>query len=183
MNFSVEETGIEGLVVVKPKVFRDPRGFFMETFRSDSFRSLGLPGEFLQDNLSKSSKGIVRGLHFQAPPFDQGKLVTAIQGTVLDVVVDIRKNSPTYGQHKTFLLTAEEPVFVFVPSGFAHGFSVLSDIALFHYKCTNVYDKASEGGVLWNDPDLAIDWQVAEALVSDKDQVLPRFRDLMSPFS
>jgi dTDP-4-dehydrorhamnose 3,5-epimerase len=182
MNFSVEETGIQGLVVVKPKVFRDPRGFFMETFRADSFQALGLPGHFLQDNLSKSSKGIVRGLHYQAPPFDQGKLVTAIRGTVLDVVVDIRKSSPTYGESRSFLLSEEDPCFVFVPSGFAHGFSVLSDIALFHYKCTQVYDKASEGGVLWNDPDLNIDWQVDNALVSDKDQELPRFKDLVSPF-
>jgi dTDP-4-dehydrorhamnose 3,5-epimerase len=182
MNFSVEETGIQGLVVVKPKVFRDPRGFFMETFRADSFQALGLPGHFLQDNLSKSSKGIVRGLHYQAPPFDQGKLVTAIRGTVLDVVVDIRKNSPTYGESRSFLLSEEDPCFVFVPSGFAHGFSVLSDIALFHYKCTQVYDKASEGGILWNDPDLNIDWQVENALVSDKDQELPKFKDLVSPF-
>ena len=182
MNFSVEETGIQGLVVVKPKVFRDPRGFFMETFRADSFQALGLPGHFLQDNLSKSSKGIVRGLHYQAPPFDQGKLVTAIRGTVLDVVVDIRKSSPTYGESRSFLLSEEDPCFVFVPSGFAHGFSVLSAIALFHYKCTQVYDKASEGGVLWNDPDLNIDWQVDNALVSDKDQELPRFKDLVSPF-
>lgn len=182
MNFSVEETGIQGLVVVKPKVFRDPRGFFMETFRADSFQALGLPGHFLQDNLSKSSKGIVRGLHYQAPPFDQGKLVTAIRGTVLDVVVDIRKNSPTYGESRSFLLSEEDPCFVYVPSGFAHGFSVLSDIALFHYKCTQVYDKASEGGILWNDPDLNIDWQVENALVSDKDQELPKFKDLVSPF-
>ncbi len=182
MNFSVEETGIQGLVVVKPKVFRDPRGFFMETFRADSFQALGLPGHFLQDNLSKSSKGIVRGLHYQAPPFDQGKLVTAIRGTVLDVVLDIRKNSPTYGESRSFLLSEEDPCFVYVPSGFAHGFSVLSDIALFHYKCTQVYDKASEGGILWNDPDLNIDWQVENALVSDKDQELPKFKDLVSPF-
>jgi dTDP-4-dehydrorhamnose 3,5-epimerase len=124
----------------------------------------------------------VRGLHYQAPPFDQGKLVTAIRGTVLDVVVDIRKSSPTYGESRSFLLSEEDPCFVFVPSGFAHGFSVLSDIALFHYKCTQVYDKASEGGVLWNDPDLNIDWQVDNALVSDKDQELPRFKDLVSPF-
>jgi dTDP-4-dehydrorhamnose 3,5-epimerase len=182
MNFSVEETGIEGLVVVRPKVFRDPRGFFMETFRADSFKALGLPEYFLQDNLSKSSKGIVRGLHFQAPPFDQGKLVTAVYGSVLDVVVDIRKASPTYGQTRSFLLSDEDPCFVYVPSGFAHGFSVLSDTALFHYKCTNVYDKASEGGILWNDADLNIDWKVEEALVSDKDQILPRLKDLNSPF-
>jgi dTDP-4-dehydrorhamnose 3,5-epimerase len=182
MNFSIEETGIEGLVVVKPRVFRDPRGFFMETFRSDTFQALGLPAQFLQDNLSKSSKGIVRGLHYQAPPFDQGKLVTALVGTVLDVVVDIRKNSPTYGETRSFLLSDEEPCFVFVPSGFAHGFSVLSDMALFHYKCTNVYDKASEGGILWNDPDLAIDWQVENPLVSDKDKELPLFKNFSSPF-
>lgn len=154
----------------------------METFRADSFKALGLPEYFLQDNLSKSSKGIVRGLHFQAPPFDQGKLVTAVYGSVLDVVVDIRKASPTFGQTRSFLLSDEDPCFVFVPPGFAHGFSVLSETALFHYKCTNVYDKASEGGILWNDPDLNIDWKVEEALVSDKDQILPRLRDLSSPF-
>jgi dTDP-4-dehydrorhamnose 3,5-epimerase len=182
MNFSIEETGIDGLVVVKPRVFRDPRGFFMETFRSDTFEKLGLPVQFLQDNLSKSSKGIVRGLHFQAPPFDQGKLVTALVGTVLDVVVDIRKNSPTYGESRSFLLSDEDPSFVYVPSGFAHGFSVLSEIALFHYKCTNVYDKASEGGILWNDPDLGIDWQVETALISDKDKELPLFKNFTSPF-
>ena len=182
MNFSIEETGIEGLVVVKPRVFRDPRGFFMETFRSDTFEKLGLPVQFLQDNLSKSSKGIVRGLHFQAPPFDQGKLVTALVGTVLDVVVDIRKNSPTYGESRSFLLSDEDPGFVYVPSGFAHGFSVLSEIALFHYKCTNVYDKASEGGILWNDPDLGIDWQVETALISDKDKELPLFKNFTTPF-
>lgn len=182
MNFKIQETEIEGLVLVIPRVFKDQRGFFMELYNSASFKACGIEAEFLQDNMSFSGKGTLRGLHYQAPPFAQGKLVSVIQGCVLDVVVDIRKNSATYGKHLSFELNDETRHMLYVPPGFAHGFSVLSETALFHYKCTNVYDKASEGGLLWNDPELNIDWKVESAIISDKDQVLPVLRDLKSPF-
>jgi dTDP-4-dehydrorhamnose 3,5-epimerase len=142
----------------------------------------GINGKFVQDNQSLSQKGAVRGLHFQAPPFEQGKLVRVVQGSVMDVVVDIRKNSPTYGQSFCIELTAANQLMFWIPPGFAHGFETLEDQTLFLYKCTNVYNKASEGGLLWNDPQLGIKWQTSEPIVSDKDLILPAFANFNSPY-
>lgn len=183
MAFHKSECPIEGLYVIKPDVFGDKRGFFTELYNQKSFEAIGLGHlNFVQDNLSYSSKGIIRGLHFQAPPHAQGKLVTVLQGRVLDVAVDIRKGSPTYGAHYAIELDAEELTLFYIPPGFAHGFQVLSETALFSYKCTNLYNKASEGGLLWNDPSIGIEWADLEAKVSEKDQVLPGLKDFVSPF-
>jgi dTDP-4-dehydrorhamnose 3,5-epimerase len=142
----------------------------------------GIQLNFVQDNQSFSQKGAIRGLHFQAPPFEQGKLVRVIAGAVRDVVVDIRKNSPSYGQHFAIDLTAENQLMFWIPPGFAHGFETLADNTIFLYKCTNLYHKESEGGLLWNDPALGIQWQTKEAIVSDKDILLPTLKDFVSPF-
>lgn len=143
---------------------------------------MGIQEEFLQDNQSLSQKGAVRGLHFQAPPFAQGKLVRVTRGAVYDVIVDIRKDSPTYGQHFGIELNEENFTMLWIPVGFAHGFSTLRDNTLFQYKCTQVYDKASEGGLLWNDPELKIDWMTETPILSDKDQLNPKLADFTSPF-
>jgi len=182
MNFSIQETEIQGLLLVIPRVFHDTRGFFMELYNEASLKACGIQAAFLQDNLSYSKKDALRGLHFQAPPFAQGKLVTVLQGSVLDVAVDIRKASPTYGKALSFNLNDENRQMLYVPPGFAHGFSVLSETAMFHYKCTQIYDKSAEGGILWNDPELGIDWQVANPVISDKDRELPLLKDFKSPF-
>lgn len=142
----------------------------------------GINLNFVQDNQSLSQKGAVRGLHFQAPPFEQGKLVRVVQGAVRDVVVDIRKESATYGQNFTIDLTAENQLMFWIPPGFAHGFETLEDNTIFLYKCTNMYNKASEGGLFWNDPEIGIQWQTQEPIVSDKDQILPLFKDFTSPY-
>lgn len=173
---------MDGPLVIQPKVFADSRGYFFESYSNKLLNQLGLENEFKQDNQSLSQKGTVRGLHFQADPFAQGKLVRVVQGAVKDVAVDIRKGSPTYGRHFEILLTGENKTMFWVPPGFAHGFSVLEDNTIFLYKCTNLYDKASEGGLLWNDPELNINWGVDEAIVSDKDKLLPTLSQLDSPF-
>lgn len=178
----IKTTPIAGLIIIEPQIFNDPRGYFYESYNKDKMVAAGIPFEFIQDNQSLSQKGIVRGLHFQAPPFAQGKLVRVIQGAVMDVVVDIRKNSPTYGQHFSIELTAENKTMFFIPPGFAHGFETLEDNTIFLYKCTNVYHKESEGGLLWNDSNLGIKWQSTEPLVSDKDKILPNLINLKSPF-
>ncbi|MBX2953738.1 MAG: dTDP-4-dehydrorhamnose 3,5-epimerase [Leadbetterella sp.] len=167
-------TKLAGVIEITPRVFEDERGYFFESYNINLFKEQGITEDFLQDNQSFSRKGVIRGLHFQREPFAQGKLVRVIRGAVLDVVVDIRPGSPTFGQHESFLLTEENQKMVYLPAGFAHGFSTLED-AVFSYKCTNVYHKASEGGILYNDPVLAIDWQVAEPIVSEKDLELPGF--------
>lgn len=169
------ETKLSGVFEIIPRIFEDDRGYFYETYNVDLFRANGIPVDFLQDNQSFSKKGVVRGLHFQKAPYGQGKLVRVIQGAVLDVVVDIRPDSPTYGQYASFLLTAENKKMVYLPEGFAHGFSTLED-AIFSYKCTQVYHKASEGGILFNDPDLNIDWQVSDPVVSEKDLELSSWK-------
>jgi dTDP-4-dehydrorhamnose 3,5-epimerase len=169
------ETKLSGVFEIIPRIFEDDRGYFYETYNVDLFRANGIPVDFLQDNQSFSKKGVVRGLHFQRAPYGQGKLVRVIQGAVLDVVVDIRPDSPTYGQYASFLLTAENKKMVYLPEGFAHGFSTLED-AIFSYKCTQVYHKASEGGILFNDPDLNIDWQVSDPVVSEKDLELSSWK-------
>jgi dTDP-4-dehydrorhamnose 3,5-epimerase len=178
----IQTTPIEGLLIIQPQIFEDPRGYFYESYNKQKFTEAGIDFEFIQDNQSLSQKGIIRGLHFQAPPFEQGKLVRVIQGAVNDVVVDIRKNSKTFGQHFSINLTAENRTMFFIPPGFAHGFETLEDDTVFLYKCTNVYNKESEGGLLWNDPFLNISWQNNDPLISDKDKILPTFENLISPF-
>lgn len=176
------QTGIKGLVVIEPAVFRDSRGYFFESYNKDTFFKNGIAVEFVQDNQSLSQKGVLRGLHFQNPPFAQDKLVRVITGSVLDVAVDIRKNSPTYGKHFTVVLSAEKMNMMFVPAGFAHGFAVLEDNTIFSYKCSNVYNKASEDSILWSDPDLNIKWGIPDPILSDKDKAAKRFKDLTSRF-
>jgi dTDP-4-dehydrorhamnose 3,5-epimerase len=178
----IQTTPIEGLLIIQPQIFEDPRGYFYESYNKQKFSEAGIDFEFIQDNQSLSQKGIIRGLHFQAPPFEQGKLVRVIQGAVKDVVVDIRKNSPTFGQHFSIVLTAQNKTMFFIPPGFAHGFETLEEDTIFLYKCTNVYNKESEGGLLWNDPFLNINWQNNDPLISDKDKILPTFKNLISPF-
>lgn len=178
----ISTTPIADLLVIKPKVFYDERGYFFEPYNKQRFFDAGIRYEFIQDNQSLSQIGALRGLHFQAPPFDQGKLVRVVRGAVMDVVVDIRKDSPTYGQHFSVELNEENMLQFWVPPGFAHGFATLRDNTIFEYKCTNTYHKASEGGILWNDPDLAIQWGIEQPVVSAKDQELPLFSQFNSPF-
>lgn len=178
----ITKLSIEGPLLIEPRIFKDSRGYFYESYNEKLFFEAGVNYRFVQDNQSFSQKGAVRGLHFQAPPFEQGKLVRVIQGKVNDVIVDIRKDSPTYGQHLSVELSAENQLMFWIPPGFAHGFETLEDNTIFLYKCTNLYDKSSEGGLLWNDPALGINWHTSEAIVSDKDQILPSLKDLISPF-
>ena len=177
------ETKIPDLYIVKPRVFKDNRGYFFEAYNKEAFLRNGIDQNFVQDNESKSGKGVLRGLHFQKPPFAQGKLVRVIKGAVLDVAVDIRKSSPTYGQWSSIELTEENKLMYWIPPGFAHGFVTLEDNTIFFYKCTNIYNKESEGSILWNDPDLNIDWGIDNPLLSEKDQKSPLFKDFESPFA
>ena len=176
------KTPIEGLLVIKPNVFGDDRGYFFESWSKQSFTEVGLDLDFVQDNESLSSKGVLRGLHFQNPPYAQGKLVRVIKGAVLDVSVDIRKDSPTYGQHFSVELSEENKTIFWIPPGFAHGFLTLEDNTIFTYKCTGVYNKESEEALLWNDADLNIDWRIDTPLVSDKDLVAGSFETFESQF-
>ncbi|SDK27735.1 dTDP-4-dehydrorhamnose 3,5-epimerase [Pedobacter sp. ok626] len=182
----ITQTPIEGLLIIEPKVWRDNRGYFYESYNAKLFAEAGINVNFVQDNQSFSQKGALRGLHAQAQPFEQGKLVRVLQGAVMDVAVDIRKNSPTYGQHFDIELSEENHKQLWVPAGFLHGFLTLEDQTIFTYKVSNYYDKNSEIGVMWNDPDLNIEWSrdIAESefLLSDKDQVLSQFKDFKSPF-
>lgn len=175
-------TKIPDLLIVKPTVFEDNRGYFFESYNKEQFLSKGIDQNFVQDNESKSMKGVLRGLHFQAPPFAQGKLVRVMKGSVLDVAVDIRTNSPTYGQWASIELTESNKMMYWVPPGFAHGFVTLQDDTIFFYKCTNVYNKASEGSIRWNDPDLNINWNIENPILSEKDQHSSLFKDFVSPF-
>ncbi len=178
----VLETKIQGLLIIKPKVFADDRGYFFESYNQLVFEKNNINVNFKQDNQSLSNKGVLRGLHFQAPPFEQGKLVRVITGAVLDIAVDIRKNSSTYGQHIAIELTEENKTMFYIAPGFAHGFATLRDNTIFSYKCTNAYNKESEGCLLWNDPDLKIDWQLTHPLLSEKDLVGTKFGEFRSPF-
>ncbi|WP_423146883.1 dTDP-4-dehydrorhamnose 3,5-epimerase [Rubrolithibacter danxiaensis] len=182
MHFS--ETPIKGLFIIEPKVWHDDRGHFYESYSKKIFSEAGIDAEFVQDNQSLSQRGTLRGLHAQKDPFSQGKLVRVIQGKVIDVAVDIRKNSETYGQHFTVELSGENKKMFWVPAGFLHGFVTLEDDTIFTYKVTNIYSKVSEIGVRWNDPDLNIDWEIPadEIILSEKDKVLPFFKDFESPF-
>ncbi len=171
------ETGIEGLTIFEPKVWSDDRGYFFESYNYDVFRQAGINSVFVQDNQSRSTRGVLRGLHYQRGAYAQAKLVRCIEGEVLDVVVDIREASPTYGQSFSIVLSAENKKQMYIPRGFAHGFLVLSETAEFFYKCDNFYSKGSEGGLLYNDPFLKIDWQmdVSDVILSEKDKVNPTF--------
>ena len=178
----VTTTNIEGLLIIKPRVFGDERGYFFERFREDIMKSNGVTSKFVQDNQSMSSKGILRGLHFQKDPFAQGKLVRVIKGSVLDVAVDIRKKSPTYGQHFLIELNEENKTMFYIPPGFAHGFLTLEDDTLFSYKCTNYYNKESEGAIRWNSKSLNVDWGIVNPILSSKDATAPTFDEFQSPF-
>jgi len=177
----IQETGLQGCVIIKPRVFEDARGYFFESFNQQTFEAkTGSSGKFVQDNQSYSSYGVIRGLHAQGGDAAQAKLVRVLQGEVLDVAVDARPGSPTYGKHISVKLSAENNLQLYVPRGFLHGFSVLSETATFFYKCDNFYNKASELGVIYNDPALNIDWQIPadKAAVSDKDLILNTFAAL-----
>jgi dTDP-4-dehydrorhamnose 3,5-epimerase len=176
------KTPLEGLLVIKPKIFGDDRGYFFESWSKQSFSEAGLDLDFLQDNQSLSSKGVLRGLHFQNPPYEQGKLVRVIKGAVLDISVDIRKDSPTYGQYFSVELSEKNKTIVWVPPGFAHGFLTLKDNTIFSYKCTGAYNKESEGALLWNDKELNINWEINDPLVSEKDLVASNFKNFVSKF-
>lgn len=177
-------TDIEGLAVIEPRIFKDPRGYFFESFSERDFAEQVAPVKFVQDNESKSSYGVIRGLHFQKPPYAQAKLVRVVKGKVLDVAVDLRVGSPTYGKHYAVELSEDNHRQFFIPRGFAHGFSVLSEEVIFQYKCDNYYAPQSEGSVIWNDPDLGIDWGVPaeKAVLSEKDNRNPRLKDLEKIF-
>lgn len=171
------ETRLPGVVIIEPRVFNDSRGFFMETWQQERYQQAGISAGFVQDNLSFSTKGVLRGLHFQNPN-TQGKLVCVLQGEVFDVAVDIRVGSPTFGQWVGVLLSADNKRQLYIPEGFAHGFCVLSDTALFTYKCTDYYNPATEGGIIWNDPDINIDWPLEEPVLSKKDINFPQLRNI-----
>lgn len=175
-------TPFDGLLIIKPQIFNDPRGFFFESYNINEYTKHGINCNFVQDNQSLSNKGVLRGLHFQNPPYAQDKLVRVISGSVLDVVVDIRKGSPTYGQHFKLELSGKNNLALFVPKGFAHGFVCLEDNTLFYYKCSSVYNRSAESGLLWNDPALNIDWGIENPILSDKDLVYNSFTTFNSLF-
>ena len=176
-------TAIPDLVEIEPTVYGDSRGSFFVPHHKQLFIDNGLDLDFVQDNQSISSKGVLRGLHFQKPPFAQGKLVRVVSGAVMDVAVDIRKGSPTYGEHHKVLLTGENNKMFWVPKGFAHGFLTLEDNTIFSYKCTGYYNLASEGSVLWDDKDLNIDWGIKDPILSEKDKIAPIFKELQTEFT
>jgi len=182
MNFI--KTQIKDLLIVEPKIWKDDRGYFYESYSKRNFDEAGIEAGFVQDNQSLSQKGTLRGLHAQSDPHAQGKLVRVIKGRVIDVAVDIRKESETYGQHVAVELNEDNHLMLWVPPGFLHGFVTLQDDTIFTYKVTSLYNKNSEFGVLWNDPELNIDWGIAaeEIILSDKDKVFPLFKNLNSPF-
>ncbi len=180
----IKKTDIEGVLLIEPRVFKDARGYFFESFSERDFERMIGPVHFVQDNESMSQGGVVRGLHFQRPPYSQAKLVRCVRGTVLDVAVDLRKGSPTYGRHYAAELSEHNHCQLFIPKGFAHGFAVLSDVAVFQYKCDEFYHPESDGGIQLCDDTLGIDWRIPldEAIRSEKDKHLPLLRDFESPF-
>jgi len=170
---------LEGLFIIEPKVFGDARGYFFESFHAERFaQSTGSSVQFVQDNESFSQKGVLRGLHRQRPPFGQAKLVRVVQGAVLDVAVDVRPGSPTYGKHQAVVLSAENKRQFFIPEGFVHGFLTLEDNTIFHYKCSNYYAPDCEAGIRWNDPDIGIDWGITDPILSEKVKLLPFLREV-----
>ena len=181
---NIIQTALDGVVIIEPRIFEDSRGYFFESFSERDFNAQVREIRFVQDNESKSSYGVLRGLHFQRPPFAQSKLVRCVKGAVLDVAVDIRKGSPTYGQHVAVELTEDNHRQFFVPRGFAHGFAVLSDVAVFQYKCDNFYHPEADGGISILDDSLGIDWRIptGKAILSEKDTRHPLLKDFDSPF-
>lgn len=181
---NIEKTDIKDLIIITPTVFEDNRGWFFESYNKNKLSEVGIDIDFIQDNQSYSKKGTLRGLHYQNPPFAQAKLVRVLQGEIMDVAVDLRKNSTTYGKYFRLLLTAENKKQLLVPQGFAHGFSVLSETAVVLYKCDNYYHKESEGGIRFDDPSLNIDWgmDLSTAIVSEKDLILPDLAKCNSQF-
>jgi dTDP-4-dehydrorhamnose 3,5-epimerase len=178
----IRETNLPGVFIIQPKIFEDPRGYFFESYNKKAFKEHGINAEFVQDNQSLSQKGVLRGLHFQNPPHAQGKLVSVTKGAVLDVAVDIRKNSSTYGKHVALELNEKNKTMMWIPEGFAHGFLTLEDNTIFTYKCTNFYNKESEGCLLWNDSNIGIDWGADQPLLSDKDKLGVSLNDFISEF-
>lgn len=178
----VISTPIKDLFIIQPKIFEDDRGYFYESYNKMSFEKAGIDAEFVQDNQSLSQKDVLRGLHFQNPPYAQGKLVRAIKGAILDVAVDIRKNSQTYGHHFDIVLNEKNKTMLWIPPGFAHGFLTLENDTIFSYKCTNTYNKASEGCILWNDSSLKIKWGIDNPVLSEKDKIGSYFKDFESLF-
>ncbi len=178
----IRETGFNGLYVVEPDVFEDARGYFFESWNQKKFAELGLSSDFVQDNQSMSGANVLRGLHFQLPPWQQGKLVRVLQGSVTDVVVDLRKKEHTFGKYFKIKLTAAQKNMLWVPAGFAHGFLTHEPNTVFFYKCTNFYNKDVDAALKWDDPDLAIDWGIQNPIVSAKDEKAPAFRQFKSPF-
>lgn len=175
-------TKIPDLLIIHPTIYNDNRGVFFESYNKQTFSLHGLVADFVQDNQSISTKDVIRGLHFQKPPYAQGKLVRVIYGVALDVAVDIRRHSPSYGQYVKVILTAEENNMLWIPEGFAHGFVALQENTIFHYKTTNYYNKNAEDALLWNDVDLNIDWQISNPIISEKDACANPFKDFISPF-
>ncbi|MDD2651056.1 MAG: dTDP-4-dehydrorhamnose 3,5-epimerase [Candidatus Cloacimonetes bacterium] len=176
--FEVKQTGIDGLILLVPKIYHDERGFFMETFKRSEFKSIGIDREFLQDNYSRSRKGVLRGLHYQTDIHAQAKLVRCVKGAIFDVAVDIRPGSKTYAKWYAINLTDENHYQLFIPEGFAHGFYTLSDTADVLYKATREYAPNADRGIIWNDPDIAIDWHTASPILSEKDKKHPRLSDI-----
>ncbi len=176
-------TSIPDLLIVEPNVFKDQRGYFFESYNQERYFQNNMNMLFVQDNESKSMKNVLRGLHFQKPPFAQGKLVRVVQGKVLDVAVDIRKGSPTYGKYQAVELDAESKRMFYIPEGFAHGFLTLEDDTIFSYKCTNYYNKESEGSILWSDETIGVNWKIDNPILSEKDKIAPMFKDFISPFN
>ena len=183
-QMEVIKTDIDGVVIIEPRIFNDARGYFFESFSKREFDEKVRPVDFVQDNESCSTRGVMRGLHFQRPPYAQAKLVRCVRGAVLDVAVDIRKGSPTYGRHVSCLLTEENHRQFFIPRGFAHGFAVLSDVAVFQYKCDNFYNPEADGGISITDGSLGIDWHLDtdDVILSEKDTRHPLLADFDSPF-
>lgn len=173
-------TEIRDLLIIKPDVFADDRGYFFESYNKEKLAEKGIATSFVQDNESKSKKGVLRGLHYQKKPYAQGKLVRVIQGAVLDVAVDIRIGSPTFGSWASVELTGENKLMYWIPEGFAHGFLTLKDDTIFTYKCTGFYNKDSEASIRWNDPDLAIKWGITDPVLSEKDKISPFFNQVFS---
>ncbi|MBN2102910.1 dTDP-4-dehydrorhamnose 3,5-epimerase [bacterium] len=182
MPFHFKHLAIPDIILIEPKTFRDPRGYFLETYKHPDFTANGIPNHFVQDNLSHSTKNILRGLHYQIPPHAQGKLVMALQGEIFDVAVDIRKGSPTYGKWIKKHLSEARHGMLYIPPGFAHGFFVKSEVAVVMYKCTSEYSPQHDRGIIWNDPEIRICWPSEKPILSKKDLSLPRLCEAENPF-
>ncbi|MBW9221286.1 dTDP-4-dehydrorhamnose 3,5-epimerase [Methanothermococcus sp. SCGC AD-155-M21] len=178
MPFEFKKTKIPDVILIKPKVFGDERGFFVETYKKKDFEEAGIRGEFLQDNHSRSSYGVLRGLHFQREPYAQAKIVRCVRGVIYDVVVDLRRDSPTFGKYVGVILSEYNKYMLYVPRGFAHGFLVLSDLAEVMYKVDNIYAPEYEGGLIWKDEDISIEWPIDDPILSEKDKKWPTLKEL-----